>query len=51
MPSWLRAARGQALDGPRLVGIVGVGAERGDAGEHAVADAGGGTLVLLALAP
>ena len=39
----------QALDGPRLVGGIGVGPERGDPRQHAIADAGGGPLVLLAL--
>ena len=39
----------QALDGARLIGIVGIGAERGDARQHAVADAGDGAGVALAL--
>ena len=43
-----RGAR-QPLDGPRLIGIAGIGAKRGDAGEHAVADAGDGARLALAL--
>ncbi|ODS03501.1 hypothetical protein AUC71_09275 [Methyloceanibacter marginalis] len=47
-----QAARGgarQALDSARLIGIVGVRAERGDTRQHAVADARGRPLILLAL--
>ena len=40
---------GQALDGPRLVGEVGIGAEGGDPRQHAIADARGRPLILLAL--
>src|SRR6478736_2124240 len=39
----------QAFDRPRLVGIVGVGAERLDARQHAIADAGSRAPILLAL--
>ena len=39
----------ELLDGARLIGIVGVGALRRDAREHAVADAGGRTRIALAL--
>ena len=44
----LRRAR-ELLDGARLIGIVGIGAERGDAREHAVADAGCRARIALAL--
>ena len=43
MPSMASRGARQPLDGARLIGVVGVGAERGDARQHAVADAGGRT--------
>src|SRR5262249_12900997 len=40
---------GKPLDRPRLIGGVGVVAKRRDAGQHAIADAGGRPFVMLAL--
>ncbi len=39
----------QALDGPRLIGVIGIGAEGGDPRQHAVADAGDGARLAFAL--
>src|SRR6516162_7900455 len=39
----------EALDGPRLIGIAGISAERRDACKHPIADARGRSLILLAL--
>ena len=45
----LASRAGEPLDGPRLIGIAGIGAERGDARKHAIADAGDRTRFALAL--
>src|SRR5262249_48763713 len=39
---------GETFDWPCLIGIVSVGSERCDAGEHPIADAGGRRLILFA---
>ena len=49
MPSRLPRAARQPLDGARLVGVVGVCAEGGDARQDAVADAGNRARLALAL--